>query len=683
MKVKLLIMKSPSILTLLLLLVCPCGAQQMYKILNKDNTLGPVSKHLYGGFIELGFGRSDLLWSEMLMDPSFEMTRPLALKNNWFYFSREKREMEDWWHTGYEESMWYILQGGGKDYDIDKFLYTKQGSHGRRCMFLSNNEKLFPDYLRRAERKFYNGTMYLAQDSLYLNEGVTYRFTGFFGEGVFDGAERTITPVPIKIGLYADGDMNRPVATAILNIDAPKLRGFSATLDAKGYEGRATFAVEIPEGVNMVVDLFSLMPGNNVKGWRKDVVDILRDEIRPRSIRFPGGCYASWYNWRDGVGPREYRRVSYETFWNCEVMNDVGVVEYWELCKEVGAEPFYCVPLMFSDVNEIAELIDFCNNPNNERRISYGYKDPIRIEYWEMDNEPYRRYTAIEYAHKCAEYGKIMKQKDPSIKLVMGNYWDFNKKFAEMLEIAGPYIDVITNRGGSVKEMWNDISILKKYNAKHNRNIMLCHTELRPPLAKNSGGVNGLNRVFNDQKESMFNRCVRWEYAMSTIDQFIEYQNMDGYFYTGHFTNLSDGWGEGLINCAKEKAYMSSVGVAYDLLNSLEISYPQVIEVVEKTPGIVMQAAWNDNRDKLTLLILNFDEKVVIHKVDLKEIKTKFASEAHYYEVAPESKNSFNSTENSDRVKVTKGTISAKKVPLTLKLKPHSAFAVELKVAGK
>ena len=657
-------------------------AQQTYKVINKDRTFDPkrVSDKLYGGFIELGFGRSDLIWGEMLFDVSFEQMRPLATNAPWVAYSRPKKEMEDWWHSGYEEMNWYILQEGKKDYDIDKFLYTKQGSHGRRCMFLSNDEKRFPGYLHRAERKFYSGSMYLAQDSLYLNKGVTYKFTGLFGEGVYDGAERTVVPVPIKIGLYAEGDINRPVATAILNIDKPKLNEFSAILDPKGYEGRATFAVEIPEGVNMVVDLFSLMPDNTVKGWRKDAVDILRDDIKPRSIRFPGGCYASWYNWYDGVGPREYRRVSYETFWNCEVMNDIGVAEYVDLCREIDAEPFYCVPLMFSDVNEILELIDFCNNPDNQRRKSYGYEEPIRIDYWEMDNEPYRRFTAIEYAHKCAEYGKLMKQKDPKIKLVMGNYWDFNKKFAEMLEIAGPYIDMITNRGGSVQEMWNDISILETYNKKHGRDITLCHTELRAPLSKNSGGVNGLNQPFNDQNESMFNRSVRWEYAMSVIDQFIEYQNMGGYFYTAHFTNLSDGWGEGLINTAKERAYMSSCGVAYQLLNKLDIAYPQTIEIPERTPGIVIQAAWNDVRDKLTLLILNFAEEEVAQKIDVKEMG-KFAPEAHYYEVAPPSKNSFNSTDNPGNVNMTEGTTTFKKSLMPLKIKPHSAIAIELAVA--
>ena len=553
-------MKKQFLCMLFSLFVLSIDAGQPYKVLNQDNTGSAVSKHLYGGFIELGFGRSDLLWGEMLFDVSFEQTRPLALKNPWVSYWRPRKEMEDWWHSGYEESNWYILQGGEKDYEIDKYLWTKQGSHGRRCIFLSNDEKRVPGYLRRAERKFKSGTMYLAQDSLYLKKGITYKFTGFFGEGVYDGAERTIAPVPIKIGLYTEGDLSRPVATAILNIDAIKLREFSAKLDPQGYEGRATFAVEIPEGVNMVADLFSLMPDSTVKGWRTDVVDILKNKIRPRSIRFPGGCYASWYNWREGVGPREFRRVSYETFWNCEVQNDVGVVEYWELCNAIGAEPFYCIPLMFSDVNEIIELIDFCNNPENERRISYGYKDPVRIEYWEMDNEPYRRYTALEYAWKCAEYGKLMKQKDPTIKLVMGNYWDFNKRFAEMLEIAGPYIDMITNRGGSVAEMWNDISILEKYNKEHNRNITLCHTELRPPLAKNSGG----------------------------------------------------------------------------------------------------------------------SEEAVSQEIDLKEMG-KFTSESNCYEIAPESKNGFNTTEKPETVRMTQSKLkTAKTSLLSLKLKPHSALAVEL-----
>lgn len=160
-----------------------------------------------------------------------------------------------------------------------------------------------------------------------------------------------------------------------------------------------------------------------------------QNEIRPRTMRMPGGCFASLYDWRSGIGPREERPVSYDTWWGCELLNDVGTVELVELSRAIGAEPFFCVPVMFNNEFNAAEWVDFCNNPANAQRKAYGYEEPLNVKYWELDNEPYRRFDAITYAKRCVTFAKAMKSKDPSIQIAVGNYWLFNKNLRKSLKL--------------------------------------------------------------------------------------------------------------------------------------------------------------------------------------------------------------------------------------------------------
>lgn len=349
------------------------------------------------------------------------------------------------------------------------------------------------------------------------------------------------------------------------------------------------------------------MPANNRKGWRNNVVELTKNNLPSAIMRFPGGCFASLYNWRDGVGNRDQRPVNYETWWGNALVNDVGTGEFVDFCRMTNQVPFICVPVMFGTPENARDWVDFCNNSKNEQRIKGGYTQPLNVKYWELDNETYRRLDAITYANKCVEFSKAMKKVDPKIKIVMGNYWLFHAKFKEMLEIAYPYIDLISNRGGSMEELADDIKVLAAFNKKHNTNIELCHTEFRAPLERIGKGTDGLNKPKDaDDKETLFTKAVRWEYGMSVLDQFIQFQHFGGDFAFANFVNFSDGWGENLINVPKDRTFLSSVGKAYEFLNKLSIAYPLKIENKDIDQDVELQIAWNQQKTKCTLIILNF-----------------------------------------------------------------------------
>ena len=114
-------------------------------------------------------------------------------------------------------------------------------------------------------------------------------------------------------------------------------------------------------------------------------------------------------------------------------------------------------------------------------------------------------------------------------------------------------------------------------------------------------------------------------------------------------------------------------------MNQLDIVYPQYIESDDPTGNIVIQAAWNKERNKLSLLLANYDSKDLECKVDLKELGVKFKRTSKTYEIAPGAVSVFNTSENPDRVKIAYGESKVSN-NIKVRLKHNSVFAYELVV---
>mgnify|MGYP005790059613 CR=1 FL=1 len=100
----------------------------------------------------------------------------------------------------------------------------------------------------------------------------------------------------------------------------------------------------------------------NVRGIRTDVVQALR-HIRVPVIRWPGGCFADYYNWRDGIGPRSERRRIVNTSWGGSVEdNSFGTHEFLDLCEQLGCSPYIAGNVGSGTVRELSEWIEYMNS---------------------------------------------------------------------------------------------------------------------------------------------------------------------------------------------------------------------------------------------------------------------------------------------------------------------------------
>ncbi|MGC9973056.1 MAG: alpha-L-arabinofuranosidase C-terminal domain-containing protein [Bryobacteraceae bacterium] len=143
----------------------------------------------------------------------------------------------------------------------------------------------------------------------------------------------------------------------------------------------------------------------NIGGLRKDLVDALA-KIKPGVIRWPGGCFADQYDWRDGIGPRE-KRPKRTNFWleaaersktaprdgpTCYDPNEFGTIEFVRFSKLTGAQPYFAANVRSLPALEFARWVEYCNAPAGsttlaEQRAADGEPDPLNVRFWGVGNE--------------------------------------------------------------------------------------------------------------------------------------------------------------------------------------------------------------------------------------------------------------------------------------------------------
>jgi len=137
------------------------------------------------------------------------------------------------------------------------------------------------------------------------------------------------------------------------------------------------------------VGLDSSIP--NTRGIRNDVVQALR-EIKIPVLRWPGGCFADEYHWKDGIGPRENRPSMVNTNWGGVTENNhFGTHEFLDLCEQLGCEPYICGNVGSGTVKEMAEWVEYITfdgkSPMTDLRRKNGRDQPWKLKYFGVGNE--------------------------------------------------------------------------------------------------------------------------------------------------------------------------------------------------------------------------------------------------------------------------------------------------------
>ncbi len=191
-------------------------------------------------------------------------------------------------------------------------------------------------------------------------------------------------------------------------------------------------------------------PIPNVNGMRTDVVEALK-AIRIPVLRWPGGCFADEYHWRDGIGPKAGRKRMVNTHWGQVVEdNSFGTHEFLELCRQLGCEAYITGNVGSGTVREMSEWVEYLNSPGDStvvrERWANGRKDPWGVKYWGVGNESWGcggnmrpEYYADEYRRfqtYCRNYpgSKLF-------KIACGPNTDDYRWTEALMERAGQFMD--------------------------------------------------------------------------------------------------------------------------------------------------------------------------------------------------------------------------------------------------
>ncbi len=361
--------------------------------ININDTGQPIEKYVYGQFIEhLGNCIYGGIWAEMVEDRKFYY--PITPE-----FNPYATRSDEFWGTGpyqyLDASPWEII---GNPYAV---TMEKQNPFvGEHAVSIAPTG---------------DGPVGIRQYALGTIEG-----KGYTGRIIIKG-EPSVLPITIRLKKSEDvadvvtiDDISSSYATypfsfvSSFSSDSVVLEIFS--------EGEGRFNI----------GTLSIMPDDNIKGWRKDVVALMK-ELNSPVYRWPGGNFVSGYNWRDGIGERDKRPPRKNPAWTGVEPNDVGIHEYMELMEILDSEAFIAVNTGLGTVKEVAEEVEYVNGPVTSewgsKRAENGHPEPYNVKWWAVGNEMYGDWQLghmplSDYVKKHNKMADAIWDVDPNAKLI-------------------------------------------------------------------------------------------------------------------------------------------------------------------------------------------------------------------------------------------------------------------------
>jgi alpha-N-arabinofuranosidase len=361
--------------------------QPVNATIDASKTGAPISKYIYGQFLEhIGGIVNNGIWAEMLDDRKFYYpitSHPPAepAGPSW-----RRTALRHWTPVGADE---FVTMDTNRPYVGEHTPLVK----------LSEEESHGVQQAGLAVRK---GKSYTGRVVLAGTPSATVRVTLVWGDSASDRQSETIGglgPGYVKFPLrfQAQGDSD------------------NARLEIVG-SGSGVFHV----------GAVSLMPADNVRGFRAEVIAALK-QLHSGVYRFPGGNFVSGHEWRDAIGDPDRRPPIMDPVWHAVQPNDVGTDEFMMLCRLLDVEPYVTVNGGFGDAWSAAQLVEYANGaattPMGKLRAANGHPEPYRVKFWGVGNEPWGEWQlgfmpVAQWELKHNLFAKAMRRADPTIKLI-------------------------------------------------------------------------------------------------------------------------------------------------------------------------------------------------------------------------------------------------------------------------
>jgi len=350
------------------------------RITREPLNAGRISPYQYGQFIEYLCNLVPSMWAEKLYDGGFEGLSPYKVE-----FIKQ---------TDFKEKPWYP---------------SGQTNRARFALDATNpvGGKVSQEIDAAGDTPCEVG---ISQDGIAISAEVPCHFSCYLRQEGVAG--------PVNVELH---DESKVLASATFQ-PSDKWKKFAAVLKPSESVISATFTIRFRGPGKVWIDNASLMPDDAVGGWRRDVVEALRD-LRPGVIRFGGSALDSPgygdFEWRDTIGDPDHRKTL--RAWGGLQPAGAGLEEIVQLCQRVGAEPLICVRTRECKAKDAADEVLYFNGaadtPMGHLRAANGHSEPYRIKFWQIGNER----GDPTYLAQLRPFATAMRRADPNIRL-LGSY---------------------------------------------------------------------------------------------------------------------------------------------------------------------------------------------------------------------------------------------------------------------
>ena len=234
----------------------------------------------------------------------------------------------------------------------------------------------------------------------------------------------------------------------------------------------------------------------NIDGVRTDLIEALKDLQIP-ILRWPGGCFADTYHWKDGIGPLEDRPTIVNQWWGGTTEdNSFGTHNFLNLCEELGAEPYLAANIGSGTVKEFADWIQYVNHdgtsPMADLRKENGREKPWAVKYWGVGNEMWGcggNMTPEYYANLYRQYATFMTSWDNETGLYRiasgANVDDYHWTEVLMRDVPNHLIEGVALHSYSFVE-WGDKGDAVDYNEAQYFSTMQTALKMEELVTKHS-----------------------------------------------------------------------------------------------------------------------------------------------------------------------------------------------------
>lgn len=234
----------------------------------------------------------------------------------------------------------------------------------------------------------------------------------------------------------------------------------------------------------------------NKDGVRLDVIEALK-KLKVPVLRWPGGCFADTYHWKDGIGPKPDRPSMLNVWWgNVKEDNSFGTNEFLNMCELLGAEPYLSGNVGSGTAQELSDWVKYTTHPNGsspmtDLRQKNGRANPWHVKYWGLGNEAWGCGGNMKpdyYANIYRQYATFMTSngKERLFRIASGaSDADYNWTETLMREIPHNMLDAVGVHHYSVIN-WNKKSSATAFNEEEYYTTMQRALEMEELVSRHS-----------------------------------------------------------------------------------------------------------------------------------------------------------------------------------------------------